>query len=157
VAQAAREVFPLAHSKSALKRWRQNEAHRERNKGVRTASRTAVKKARTAIVGGASDEAQAAIREAAAVLDRAAKKHVIHPNAASRHKSRMMRQLNKASGPVSAEAAAPKKMRKPAAKTPTAKAKAPAKAKTPAKAKAKAPAKAPAKPRATRAKPAAKS
>jgi small subunit ribosomal protein S20 len=141
----AREVRPLAHSKSALKRWRQNEAHRERNKGVRTESRTAVRKAHTTIDTGSSDEAQAAIREATAVLDRAAKRRVIHPNAASRHKSRLMRQLNKAAGAAVVEAEAPKKARKAAPKTA---------AKTTAKAKA--PAKAAAKPRATRAKPAAK-
>ena len=147
---AAREVCPLAHSKSALKRWRQSEAHHERNKGVRTAARSAVKKARTTIESSAPDEAQAAIREATAVLDRAAKRKIIHPNAASRSKSRMMRRLNKATGVTAAPAEAPKKARKTTAKAkPAAKAKAPAKAKTTAKA--------PAKPRATKPKPAAKS
>lgn len=139
----------MAHSKSALKRWRQSEAHHERNKGVRTAARSAVKKARTTIETSAPDEAQAAIREATAVLDRAAKRKIIHPNTASRSKSRMMRRLNKATG-ATAPAEAPKKARKTTAKAkPAAKAKAPAKAKTTAKA--------PAKPRATKPKPAAKS
>jgi small subunit ribosomal protein S20 len=104
----------VAHSKSALKRWRQNEAHRARNKPVRSASRTAVKKAHAAIDGGSPDDAAAAIREAAGILDRAAKRRIIHPNAASRHKSRMMRQLNKAGAGV---AEAPKKGRRTATKT----------------------------------------
>jgi small subunit ribosomal protein S20 len=109
----------LAHSKSALKRWRQNEAHRERNKPVRTAARTAVRKARTAIQDG--DEAEAAIREATRVLDKAAKRNIIHKNTAARQKSRLMRRLNKASaGPATAEA--PKKTRLRAAKAPAKKA-----------------------------------
>ncbi len=130
----------MAHSKSALKRWRQNEAHRERNKSIRTGARTAVRKARAIADGGASDEAVAAIREASSILDRAAKGNVVHPNAVARHKSRLMRHLNKATNG-------------------TATVEAPKKRKTAAKGKAtadKPKAKAPAKPRATKAKPAAK-
>jgi small subunit ribosomal protein S20 len=108
------EALKLAHSKSALKRWRQNERHRERNKTVRSSSRTAVKKARTGIADG-SDDAEAAVREAISVLDRAAKRNVIHKNAASRHKSRLMKHLNEAQGGAAAEA--PKKRRAPAKKT----------------------------------------
>ncbi len=137
---SAREVHPLAHSKSALKRWRQNEAHRERNKGVRSGARTAVKKAHTAIEGG-SDDAQAAIREAASILDRAAKGNVVHKNAVARHKSRMAKHVNKLAGASTAVAEAPKKARKaPAKKTAAPKA---------AKPKSERP-KAPAKPRATK-------
>jgi small subunit ribosomal protein S20 len=128
----------LAHSKSALKRWRQADAASERNKSVRSEARTAVKSARTAIASGVVDDAQAAVREAASILDRAAKRRVIHKNAASRHKSRMMKHANQAAGGM-AQVEAPKKARKTAAK-PAAKAKAPAKA----------PEKAPAKPRATK-------
>ena len=104
----------MAHSKSALKRWRQNEAHRARNKGVRTAARTAVRKAHT-VISEPGGDAAAAIREAASILDRAAKRNVIHKNAASRHKSRMMRQANRAGAEAEA-APAPKRARKTAAK-----------------------------------------
>lgn len=104
----------MAHSKSALKRWRQNEAHRERNKGTRTGARSAVKKAHAAITSGA-DDAKAAIAEATAILDRASKGNVVHKNAVARHKSRMARHLNKMStGAVATEA--PKKARKTATK-----------------------------------------
>jgi small subunit ribosomal protein S20 len=120
----------VAHSKSALKRWRQNEAHRERNRPVRTAARTAVRKAHGTIASGAADEGALAIAEAAAILDRAAKRKIIHKNAASRHKSRMMRQVARAGSPA---AEPPKKARKTTTK-----------------------AKGPAKPRATRTKSAAK-
>lgn len=113
----------MAHSKSALKRWRQNETHRERNKPARTEARTASRKAHTAIATGPADEALAAIREAAGILDRAAKRKVIHRNAASRHKSRMMLHLNKVAGAPAVAADAPKKARKATAKaTPKAKA-----------------------------------
>lgn len=139
----------MAHSKSALKRWRQNEAHRERNKSVRTRARTAVKKARSLADAGPSDDAQEAIREASSILDRAAKGNVVHPNAVARHKSRLMRHLNKAADGT-ATVDAPKK------KKVTAKGKATAakpKAKAVAKPKAKVAA---AKPSTTKAKPAPK-
>ncbi len=128
----------MAHSKSALKRWRQNEAHRDRNKPVRTSARTAVKKARVLIAAGGGDEASAAIREAASILDRAAKRNVIHKNAASRQKSRMMRHLNQAASAPTTEDA-PKKARKAATKAP-AKGTAKATAKKTTAAKPKAPA-----------------
>jgi len=99
----------VAHSKSALKRLRQNERHRERNKAVRTSARTSVKKARTAIDGGDADEARAAIAEASSILDRASKGNVVHRNAVARHKSRLMKRLNRAGAPA---AEAPKKARK---------------------------------------------
>ena len=117
----------MAHSKSALKRWRQNEAHRERNKPARTEARTAARKAHATIAASPADEAEAAIRAAAGILDRAAKRRVIHKNAASRHKSRMMRHLNKVGGVSAAPAEAPKKARKTAAKPAGAKAKTAAK------------------------------
>jgi small subunit ribosomal protein S20 len=117
----------MAHSKSALKRWRQNERHRARNKPVRTAARTAVRSARASISDGDGD-ALASIQQAASVLDRAAKHNVIHRNTASRHKSRLMRAMNKAGTPA---AEAPKRARKTAAKK-TAK-KAPAKRATKSK------------------------
>jgi small subunit ribosomal protein S20 len=114
----------MAHSKSALKRWRQNERHRERNRPVLTSARTAVRKTRAAITNGGGEEAAAVLREALSVLDRAAKRNVIHRNAASRHKSRLMRALNRATSGTAAEA--PKRARKTAAKKAAAK-KAPAK------------------------------
>jgi small subunit ribosomal protein S20 len=133
--RSALEV-PLAHSKSALKRWRQNEAHHERNKPVRSEGRTAVKTARAAIGAGAVDEAKAAVSAATAILDRAAKRNVIHKNAASRSKSRLMKHLN-AIGSAPAEEA-PKKARKTAAKKPAAKKPAAKKPATKAKPAAKA-------------------
>lgn len=106
----------MAHSKSALKRWRQNERQRERNKAIRTGSRTAVKRARAGVATG-SDDASAAVKEAMSVLDRAAKRNVIHKNAASRQKSRLMKHLNAVTSGTAAAPAA--KKRAPAKKTAT--------------------------------------
>lgn len=135
----------MAHSKSATKRLRQATAAAERNKAVRSETRTAVKTARAAIASGVADEAQAAIRAAEGILDRAAKRRVIHKNAASRHKSRLMKHANHIAGGGTVAEVKPKKVKKAAAKAPPK-----------AKAAAKAPAKAPAKPRATKPKAAAK-
>lgn len=59
-------------------------------------------------------DASAAIQEAMSVLDKAAKRNVIHQNAASRHKSRLMSQLNKLGAGLAEEK--PKRGRKSPAK-----------------------------------------
>ncbi len=98
----------MAHSRSALKRWRQNEKRRARNKPVLTATRSSVKRARTAIEEG-SDTADAIIREAQSILDKAAKRRIIHPNVVSRQKGKMQKALNAAGAATPGEA--PKKAR----------------------------------------------
>jgi len=85
---------PLANTKSAKKRVRQNSRRRLRNARVRTRARSGVRSARQAIEGGQAGSpsaVQAAIQE----LDRAASRGVIHPNNAARRKSRLQRQLRK--------------------------------------------------------------
>jgi small subunit ribosomal protein S20 len=84
----------LAHTKSAQNATRVHEKKTERNKPVRSSVRTAVTKARTLIDEKDMDAAKVAVSEAAAALDRAAKKGVIHPNNAARRKSRLAKQLN---------------------------------------------------------------
>jgi small subunit ribosomal protein S20 len=93
----------LAHPKSAIKRHRQSLRRGERNQARRTAARSAVRKARELMADGSRDEAAAAVNSAASILDRAANKGTLHPNNASRRKSRLMRQLNRAQAPPSAE------------------------------------------------------
>ncbi len=85
----------MANIKSAEKRNRQNKKHRELNRIWRGGSRTAVKKARTAIESGAED-APEVLRLAIHALDKAAKKGIIHKNNASRRQSRLRLALNKA-------------------------------------------------------------
>jgi small subunit ribosomal protein S20 len=83
----------LANIKSAIKRNKQNEKRRIRNRVIRGSARTAVKKARTVLSGSDSVAARQAAMEAISVLDKAAEKGVLHKNNAARRKSRLMRRL----------------------------------------------------------------
>lgn len=83
----------MANTQSALKRIRSNNRKRLANKIVRTSSRTAVRAARENIEGEDVVAARQATLKAISELDRAAGKGVIHPNNASRRKSRLMKQL----------------------------------------------------------------
>lgn len=78
--------------KSAKKRMRQTRTATARNRAQRSELRTALKKARTA-TGAAVD---AALKEAASLLDRAGRKNLIHRNAAARKKSRLAKAANAA-------------------------------------------------------------
>lgn len=84
----------MAHSKSALKRIRQNEKRRSYNRMYRSRARTFVKKARAAQASGDLQNAEQATLEALKELDRAASRGVIHWRNAARRKSRLMKQLN---------------------------------------------------------------
>ena len=79
----------MPNIKSAIKRVSVTERKTMRNKMVKSATKTALKKFNTA----ASVENMAA---AAAAVDKAANKGVISKNAANRQKARMARVLNKA-------------------------------------------------------------
>ncbi len=71
--------------KSAKKRMRQARARTAQNRTHRSQLRTALKKVRTAD----RSRGEAAYAEAVKLLDRAGRKHLIHPNAAARQKSRL--------------------------------------------------------------------
>ncbi|MDT0201067.1 30S ribosomal protein S20 [Nocardioides sp. AE5] len=77
----------MANIKSQIKRNRQNEAARERNKAVKTGLKSAVRKFRELAEAGDKDAALAAGREANRKLDQAASKGVIHKNQAANRKS----------------------------------------------------------------------
>lgn len=81
----------------AEKTARQSVTRYQRNRSVRAATRTALRRARTA-VNEAPDTAGNTVRQALSALDRAAKKGVLHKNNASRRKSRLMRRLNQEQG-----------------------------------------------------------
>ena len=83
----------MANHKSALKRIRQNEKRRLRNRSYRNRARTLVKQAREAIESGDADDARAATRIAARDLDTLASRGIIHSRNAARRKSRLMKQL----------------------------------------------------------------
>ena len=75
---------------SAKKNMRKSRAAQARNRGQRSALRTALKKAHVVAAPGED------VTVAVTLLDRAARKGLIHKNTAARHKSRMARQANKA-------------------------------------------------------------
>jgi len=85
----------LANTTSAIRAIRENERRRGRNRRVRSAVRTEVKKARLALAQSDPQAAESAIQDAVVALDKAAQKGVIHRNAAARRKSRLMKQLNR--------------------------------------------------------------
>ncbi len=86
----------MPKSTSAEKAARASERKRLRNRSIKSASKTYVAKAEGMIQGNELDSAQAVVTEAISVLDKAAKKRVIHPHTASRRKSRLMKKLQKA-------------------------------------------------------------
>jgi small subunit ribosomal protein S20 len=72
--------------KSAKKAHRQSLSHAELNRAQRSRLRSAVKRVRTATT---PEDAKTAYAAAVQMLDRAARKRLIHPNNAARHKSRL--------------------------------------------------------------------
>lgn len=72
------------------------ERRRRRNAPLRSRAKTEIKKARSLIAANDLDAAEDAVRDAFVALDKAAQKGVLHANNASRRKSRIMKQLNKA-------------------------------------------------------------
>jgi small subunit ribosomal protein S20 len=83
----------LANIKSQIKRNRQNEKRRVRNRVFRGRARTFVSKARVAIETQDADTAKVAVVQAISALDRAAEKGILHKNNAARRKSRLMKRL----------------------------------------------------------------
>jgi small subunit ribosomal protein S20 len=81
----------MANIKGQLKRIRQDEKRRLRNKAVRSELKTRIKRAREHAV---SEQGEALLRLAMKRLDMAARKGIIHPNQAARRKSRLMKAVN---------------------------------------------------------------
>jgi small subunit ribosomal protein S20 len=84
----------LANIKSAIKRNKQNEKRRLRNRVFRGRARTLVRQAKTAIEEEKPEESQEALLKAISALDTAAAKGVIHKNNAARRKSRLVKRYN---------------------------------------------------------------
>ncbi len=77
----------MANIKSQIKRNKQNEKARIRNKAVKSELKTSVRKFREAADGGNAEAAEAAMRAASIKLDKAVSKGVIHKNQAANRKS----------------------------------------------------------------------
>ena len=84
----------MANHKSALKRARQNEVRRVRNKGYKTRVKKAIREVRTAIDGNSAEQARESLVKAVSIIQKTASKGVVHGNNASRKISRLTRQVN---------------------------------------------------------------
>ncbi len=87
-----RGFLHVANIKSQIKRNRQNEKRRLRNKSVRAEMRTRNKSAVAAAEAGAEDSVEM-LRQAVKRIDKAASQGVIHKNTAANHKSRLVRRI----------------------------------------------------------------
>jgi len=85
----------LANIKSAKKRARQAEKHRQHNASLRSMVRTYIKKVVAAVAAGDKKLAEESLKAAQPVIDRMAHKGLIHKNKAARHKSRLSASVKK--------------------------------------------------------------
>jgi len=84
----------LANHKSAIKRARQNEIKRMRNKVVRTGTKSIIKKVRVAVSENSAEKAVAELNNAKSVIDRAAQRGILHKKNAGRKISRLTKLVN---------------------------------------------------------------
>jgi small subunit ribosomal protein S20 len=77
----------VANIKSQIKRNRQNEKARLRNKAVKSSLKTAIRKYHAAVEAGETEKAAELMRAASRQLDQAVSKGVIHANQAANRKS----------------------------------------------------------------------
>ena len=79
----------MANSAQARKRARQAEKTRQRNAGLKSSLRSAVKKVRKAIGAGDKSAAAKELQAQQSIIDRIADKKIVHKNTASRSKMRL--------------------------------------------------------------------
>ena len=84
----------MANHKSSIKRARQTIVRTERNRAAKSRIKTLRKKTLTAIAAGDKEGAAKASSEFSSAVDKAAKRNLIHPNKAARHKSQVMRAVS---------------------------------------------------------------
>ncbi|SCL41980.1 SSU ribosomal protein S20P [Micromonospora pallida] len=83
----------MANIKSQIKRNRQNEKRRLRNKSVKSSLKTAIRKFNEAVEAGDTEKAAVLMRDASKKLDKAASKGVIHANQAANRKSAIAKRV----------------------------------------------------------------
>ncbi len=79
----------MAHTISGVRNIRKNAKRRSRNKGIKSALRTQIRKVIESVEKKDKVGAQKNLQAVYQLLDRAAQKGVIHSNSAARHKSRL--------------------------------------------------------------------
>lgn len=85
----------MANHASAIKRAKQDERRRLRNRSAMSEMRTAIKKFRQLAIEKKAEDARTALPMVYALIDRTRKKGVIHANTAARYKSRLARVLTR--------------------------------------------------------------
>ena len=90
----------MANHKSALKRNRQNQLSRLRNRANKSRMKTAIRKVLDAIEQNSVDGAQEALKAAIPVIEKTAVKGAIHKKNASRNVSRLTKRVNALVGGV---------------------------------------------------------
>ena len=83
----------MANIKSQIKRNRQNEKARLRNKSVKSSLKTVIRKLNEASATGNSESATVLLRDASRQLDKAVSKGVIHKNQAANRKSAIAKRI----------------------------------------------------------------
>jgi small subunit ribosomal protein S20 len=83
----------VANIKSQIKRNRQNEKARLRNKSVKSSLKTAIRKFNEANAAGDTETASVLLRDASRQLDKAVSKGVIHKNQAANRKSAIAKRM----------------------------------------------------------------
>jgi len=87
-------VYALANIKSAKKRVLVNRKKAERNKSIKSAVKTSIKKVEVAIEAKDKEAATVALQNAISTIDKAATKGVYHKNTAARKVSRLSKAVN---------------------------------------------------------------
>ena len=83
----------MANIKSQIKRNRQNEKARLRNKSVKSSLKTVIRKLNEASESGNTETATTLLRDASRQLDKAVSKGVIHKNQAANRKSAIAKRV----------------------------------------------------------------
>ncbi|MFO7245419.1 MAG: 30S ribosomal protein S20 [Thermaerobacter sp.] len=84
----------MPNTRSAEKRLRQTRVRTLRNRIYKSRVKTFIRRFEEALAEGDRERAAELLRKASSVIDKAAKKGVIHANAAARRKSRLYRLFN---------------------------------------------------------------
>ena len=84
----------MANIKSAKKRILVNQKKADRNKSIKSAVKTSIKKVEAAVTAKDKEAAAAALQNAISTIDKAASKGVYHKNNAARKVSRLSKAVN---------------------------------------------------------------
>jgi small subunit ribosomal protein S20 len=88
------EVNSVPNIKSSIRSVKTDAKRHEKNAPIKASVRGISRKVETLAATGKKDEAQAALATAKGIIDNAARRNVLHKNAASRKKSRLAKKVN---------------------------------------------------------------